>query len=262
MTTIDEVLHELEEIIHYSIENNHRAGYFAALYYKVTAKVKAGIIAGEFEDGARMEKLDVLFAQRYIDAYHKWRKGEPITGSWKVAFESSSKRSVLALQHLLLGINAHINLDLGIAATLTAQDTDIKAIFRDFKSINDVIASLTYGVINDLRLISPFLSVLGLSAANSNSMLIQFSISSARDGAWVFAQELMDKKGNEYEECIAARDGQINRLGNDLAHVKGFMKLGVWVIRLFEKKNIGRNIEILHTNKKKKWHETLEGEKH
>jgi hypothetical protein len=261
MTTIDEVLHELEEIIHYSIENNDRVGYFAALYYKVTAKVKAGILAGEFEDGARMEKLDVIFAQRYIDAYRQWRKGEPVTGSWKVAFESSSKRSVLALQHLLLGINAHINLDLGIAATLTAKDTDMRAIYRDFKSINDVIASLTYGVINDLRMISPLLSVIGLNAANSNSMLIQFSIGSARDGAWVFAEELMDKTGEEYKKCIATRDEQINRLGKDLSHVKGFLKFGVFIIRLFEKKNIGRNIEILHTHKKKKWHETHEAKK-
>ena len=261
MKSIDEVLHELEEIIHYSIEHNDRVGYFASLYYKVTAKVKAGIVAGEFEDGARMEKLDVIFAQRYIDAYHQWRKGEPVTGSWKVAFESSSKRSLLALQHLLLGINAHINLDLGIAATLTADGTDMRAIYRDFKSINDVIASLTYGVINNLRMISPFLSVLGLKAANSNSMLIQFSITSARDGAWVFAEELMDHKADERHKCINVRDEQINKLGMDIAHTKGMMRFMVWVIRLFEKKNVGRNIEILHTHKKKQWHDMHEVQK-
>src|SRR6202008_4811607 len=97
-----------------------RAGYFAALYYKVTSRVRDGIHNGEFEDGARMEKLDVLFASRYLDAYTKWRNGQQPSLSWQTAFESTKRSSVLVLQHLLLGMNAHINLDLGIAAAEVA----------------------------------------------------------------------------------------------------------------------------------------------
>jgi hypothetical protein len=35
----------------------------------VTKKVKNGIENNLFDDGPRMEKLDVIFAKRYIDAY-------------------------------------------------------------------------------------------------------------------------------------------------------------------------------------------------
>ena len=257
MKTIDEVLRELEQIVIYSIENNDRAGYFAALYYRVTAKVRMGIAAGEFEDGARMERLDVIFAQRYLDAYYGWRKGEPVSRSWEVAFDSASRRSHLALQHLLLGINAHINLDLGIAATMAAEPSNLRSVYNDFKSINNVIASLTYGVINDLRLISPFLSVMGI-VSNSRSMLIEFSISSARDGAWCFAEELIEKKEKQYEDFVLERDTQIAQLAQDLIRTKGLLRFTVWVIRLFERRQIGQNIELLHTHRKKQWHEVRE----
>lgn len=48
---------------------NDTAGYFAALYRKVTSRAKQGIADNEFEDGSRMEKLDVIFANPYINAY-------------------------------------------------------------------------------------------------------------------------------------------------------------------------------------------------
>jgi hypothetical protein len=89
-------------------------------------------------------------------------------------------------------------------------------------------------------------------------MLIQFSISSARDGAWCFAEELMDKMDTERGAFIKERDTQISNLANDLVRTKGLMRFSVWVIRLFEKKRVGRNIEILHTHKKKQWHEVRE----
>ena len=80
--TIDEVLEALDGIIKQAEENNDTAGYFAALYRKVTARVKQGIASNEFEDGARMEQLDVIFANRYIDAYVAWKNDEPVTASW------------------------------------------------------------------------------------------------------------------------------------------------------------------------------------
>src|SRR5882762_1405787 len=118
-TTIDGVLQELIGIIDESQRTGDRGGYFAALYYKVTAKVKDGMARGELADGARMEQLDVLFGGRYLAALTAWKAGGEPSASWKMAFEASRRGSVLVLQQLLLGISAHINLDLGIAASET-----------------------------------------------------------------------------------------------------------------------------------------------
>ncbi|SFW35540.1 DUF5995 family protein [Chitinophaga sancti] len=246
--TIDEVILRLEQIISDSITTDNRAGYFAALYHKVTCRVKQGIASGEFQDGPRMEKLDVVFANRYITAYDEWTaKNKPaVSLSWQIAFTQLQKRSVLVLQHLLLGMNAHINLDLGIAVVDIAREYNIplQQIHQDFNSINTILAALSYEVINELNRISPLLSLLGKHSGN-NSLLIQFALSNARDGAWCFAEDLFNN-GN----TIASRDQDINKLGGSIVTTKGFIRLTVFIIHLFELKNPSRITTILRDYQK------------
>lgn len=249
--TIDEVLSELEKIIAACERSGDRVGYFAALYYKVTSGVKEGIAKNEFQDGPRMERLDVLFANRYLNALDQWRQGLPLTQSWKVAFEATRRSSVLVLQQLLLGINAHINLDLGIAAVETISGQNIQDIQQDFDSINTIIGSLTYEVIHEIDRISPLLSLIGLHANNTDSLLIQFSIGNARDGAWAFAEELSRKSGQEYTSCIGSRDKDIAKLAGALINLSGLLRLTLWIVHLFEWKNVGKIISVLHGYKKK-----------
>ncbi len=249
--TIDEILAELQTIIAGSEKSKDRVGYFAALYYKVTLKVKEGITRNEFENGPRMERLDVLFASRYLDALQQWRKGLPLTKSWKIAFQATRRSSVLVLQHLLLGINAHINLDLGIAAVETAGDQPLDTIQNDFDAINTIISSLTYQVIHEIDRISPLLSLIGLQANNTDSLLIQFSIDNARDGAWCFAGDLQSKKGGDYASCIQSRDKDIASLAGTLINSPGLIRFTLWIVHIFEMKNPKKIIHILHTYKKK-----------
>ena len=67
--TIDGVIGKLDQIIDWSYTTKSRLGYFAALYRKVTIKVKEGIEEDFFEDGERMERLDVIFANRSLDVF-------------------------------------------------------------------------------------------------------------------------------------------------------------------------------------------------
>jgi Family of unknown function (DUF5995) len=63
---IEEVITALGRIIDEAKGAQSRLGYFPALYRLVTIDVKKGIAAGRFQDGARMERLDVVFANRYL----------------------------------------------------------------------------------------------------------------------------------------------------------------------------------------------------
>jgi hypothetical protein len=251
-TTIDDIIAALQQIIDDSIRTGDRIGYFAALYYKVTSRVRDGIHNGEFEDGARMEKLDVLFASRYLDALTQWRNGQQPTVCWQTAFESTQKSAVLVLQHLLLGMNAHINLDLGIAAAEVAGQYPLENVHKDFNTINTIISSLTYEVLNELTQVSPLLSLLGLHAGNADSILIQFSIDNARDGAWCFAEELVSKKGTDYDNCILERDKNIHQLAEELIHQKGLMRFTIWLIHIFEWKNPRKIVRVLNEYKKQR----------
>jgi len=233
-TTIDGVIADMEKIIQECISTNNRAGYFAALYYTVTCRIKKGIVNKEFEDNARMELLDVIFANRFLDAWYSWKSGSTITDSWKAAFDASQRWSPIVLQHLLLGMNAHINLDLGIATVETMKGKNIDDIHRDFNLINTILASMVYKVINQLNQVSPLLSLLGFHATNTNMMLVQFTIEQARDGAWVFADELSRKDGQQAQDCICTRDLSICKLGINLAQPKKLAKLTTLIIRIFE----------------------------
>jgi len=250
-STIDDILVRLEKIIAESENADSRLGYFAALYYKVTASVKDGIAKGKFNDGQRMENLDVLFASRYLDAITAWQAGKPLTESWRLAFDASKQSNLLVLQHLLLGMSAHINLDLGIAA-VEAANGDLENLHNDFDEINTIISALTYQVLNDIDQVSPLLSLLGLHAGDSTSILIQFSIDNARDGAWCFAEDLASKKGADYEACIATRDQTICKLGDGLVKTEGFMRFTIWLIHLFEWKKPAKIIKLLHEATKAK----------
>lgn len=252
--TIEEVLQHLDNIIHTATLNNDRIGYFAALYHKVTLKVKEDIDNNLFENGARLAQLDVLFANRYLYAAYEWQKdpnGPNISQSWRKAFENLNSSHRLVLQHLLLGMNAHINYDLGIAVAESAKNgSDINDLRKDYNAINNILSGLTHGVINNLNVISPMLSALGFTGTKSNSMLIQFSMGTARDGAWGFATDLIAKPDNEAAAFIAERDTAMQDLGQLMVTSKGLLKIGLYIIHLFEWKKPNRIITLLHTHKK------------
>src|SRR5688572_24228267 len=119
-TDIDGVVERLEAIIKDCIARQDRLGYFAALYNRVTLAVRDGIARGEFDDGPRMERLDVIFANRYITAYDTYRSGELPSTAWFKAVNAAQTSNHIVLQHLLAGMNAHIDLDLGVAAARVA----------------------------------------------------------------------------------------------------------------------------------------------
>lgn len=245
-STIDEVITQLEKIIIYCEINNNCAGYFAVLYLRVTSKVKDCINNKDFEDGVRMERLDVTFANRYLDAFYSWIAGKQATNSWKIAFDSVAQNKSLVLQHLLLGMNAHINLDLGIATVAVMEGFSLDGIHNDFNTMNSILASMTDNMEDCLTKVNPLMKLLNLKIYKYDEMLVQFSISAARDGAWIFAQQLSGKKGNDYKNCISARDDSIQQLGSSIANPRGFLlKFIVKIIRLFEKKNVAAAIKLL-----------------
>jgi len=251
-TNIAGVIVALESIVAECSLQKSRAGYFAALYLKVTKAVKQAIDKQQFPDGSQLEKLDVVFANRYLAAYHQWKNNKQPSGPWQVAFNEVEHGSGIILQHLLLGINAHINFDLGIATVVVCGGKPIDSLRADFDAINLIIASLTNEVLSELGQVSPMLSLLGLHASNSNFALIQFSIDTARDGAWSFAEELSGKKTAEREPFIAQRESTIKKLAQKLLNPPGLVNMTLWFIGLFEWKPVRKVISILNEFHKEK----------
>lgn len=207
--SIDDVIQILDSIIEEAVKTGNVLGYFAVLYQKVTVKVKEEIQNNYFDDGPRMEKLDVVFAKRYIDAYFTWKNNEPVTQSWEIAFSEASNNNLLVFQHLLLGMNAHINLDLGIAAAEISSRNTINDLEDDFKRINDILASMVDEVQRGLSSIWPFLRKLLSLLGQVDNMLVDFSMKVARNGAWEFAKEIVAVEKADWPEAIKTRDQKV-----------------------------------------------------
>ena len=84
-----------------------------------------------------MERLDVIFANRYLEAFEQYRSNQATTRSWRLTFETSKHWWPIGLQHLLLGMSAHINLDLGVAAARTSPGDTLAGLKDDFNKINE-----------------------------------------------------------------------------------------------------------------------------
>ena len=143
-TTIDEVVDAIGSIIDWSIKTSSRLGYFAVLYKRISIAVGVAVAEGKFEDGARLERLDATFANRYFDAlnghFHPGRFPKP-TYAWQVTFDAASRPEPIMVQHMFAGVNAHIGLDLGIAAEAICPGPQLPKLQEDFNRINAVLAS-------------------------------------------------------------------------------------------------------------------------
>ncbi|RNI29192.1 DUF5995 family protein [Rufibacter latericius] len=245
-TTTDEVIAELDKIIQHCIMTNDRAGYFAVLYYCVTCRVKEGILKHEFDDNPRMELLDVVFANRYLEAWGLWKAGKKPTLSWEVAFRNCGSSEAIILQHLLLGINAHINLDLGIATAQVMKGQDIQLIRNDFNRINAILKAMVDRVQDNLGKVSPLFRLLDVYGKNHDELLTGFSIQVAREGAWRFAEDLHLTSGLPFQTCLQMRDQKIAALANRIAHPLGqFLRIMLKTIRTSEWRLPATNIRLL-----------------
>lgn len=243
--TIDEVIRKLEIIVQDASSVGDPLGIFAVVYLGVTRDVKSGIQEGRFDDGALMERLDVVFANRYLEALSHYKNSEPCTQSWKIAFEAAQNQDFLILQHLLLGMNAHINLDLGIAAAECVDARRVLELERDFMSINSVLAAKIDAVQDRLSAVSPLLFLLDWAGQRKDERFAEFSLIKARDQAWQLAVALSRQNENQQTLRIEAQDWAVAALGKLISHPGKWIGWLLKLIRLFEKKDARRIMAVL-----------------
>jgi hypothetical protein len=95
---------------------------------------------------------------------------------------------LLIVQHLLLGINAHVNYDLPRAVVEVADERgDLHSIRHDFDAVNDVLAATYVDVVKDLDRVSRWVN----SAARlGGGRAFNFSLRVARARAWQAASAM------------------------------------------------------------------------
>ncbi len=249
-TTIDGVLHELDRIIEKCIAENDARGIFAYVYRRTTAEIKTAIESDDFDDGPSLERFDVAFANYYLRAYRDYEKGETCSLVWERSFVSCKDRLAVA-QHILLGMNAHINLDLGLTTATLARGRNIEDFKRDFVKVNDVLQRIINELQDSLSRVSPLFFLVDWLGQNTDEKWIDFSMRQARNQAWNLACLLHNTDDNAFSKIENTADKTYALFAQKMARPNS--RLLRWVlglVRRFEGKEVGRVIEgMSHKNK-------------
>ena len=198
-----------------------------------------------------MERFDVTFANRYFEAlngyFHPREFAKP-TRSWKVTLDAASRPAPIMLQHMLAGINAHIGLDMGIAAQMIGRPAQVRALQDDFNRINAVLASQVNGIVADINELSPALADIYAVLMQHEIFVINEALKTMRDDAWRFATILALQPGLLRPITIRLRDRTVASQAELIYEPPGVVGLIQWAIDAIgarESRDIVKNIQVL-----------------
>jgi len=142
LASIEDVITLLSRLGH-ELDGSDLAGLkmFNTAYLLVTKTIAEA--RDEFTDFGAMQRLDIGFVGYYIEALAEYLRDGHTVPAWQEAFEASHGGRSRMLT-LALGVNAHINNDLGQSLR------DVGGVAsEDYKPVNRLIASISGQIIKD-----------------------------------------------------------------------------------------------------------------
>ncbi len=192
-TTHRFVLQQMNEYVQQWEAANDRRSIFLGCYAMMTGNMLDALEASRFADDVWVAHLLQHFAEYYFNALTLYEAQQPETPSvWQLAHDAAQRDNVMTVQHLLIGVNAHINYDLifAVAELLSPDWATFSAEQRaqrraDFDLVNAIIGE-TIDRVQDqiLEARSPWLDVIDKLLGPVDEWLISEVISRWRDEVW------------------------------------------------------------------------------
>lgn len=225
-----------------------RVGEFAAMYSAVTRRIRHLALQGSFDDVDRMAAFVDRFAARYLDAVAARDAGHPVTRSWSVVFDAAKEWRPGVLQNLLLGMTAHIGLDLGVVAAEVATGPTgqgLDSMRPDFDAVNDVLSSLVPNVEAAVGRLSPAIGLLDRAGGRADAFAVARVIAVARDLAWRNANELAGLDATDRAAAVTHIDHEVAEMAQAIAHPGPLMSSVLLPIRLMERRSVSESMDVL-----------------
>src|SRR4051812_3551731 len=197
--TVGEAIERLRAIADVLPEDDGVAR-FAHMYLEVTLGVDRALVGRTLLDPAYLERLDVVFANLFFDAFADSVRGPAaVPRAWAPLFDSRRRRGVAPLQHALAGMNAHINRDLTIALVSTATELGLTVTspspqHDDFLSVNALLADAERRV--KPMFVTGFIGFLDRIFGTVDDRVAMWDIYRARDAAWTNAELLWNVRAD------------------------------------------------------------------
>jgi hypothetical protein len=166
---------------------------FLSCYSRMTRNMLYSLEKGQFNDPAWVNDLLEHFASYYFDALDAYTDSPVASPAvWLHTFNATTDPRTRPVQHLLLGVNAHINYDLVLALidVLEPEWPDLTENQRlqrydDHCQINEIIASTIDEVQDEvLEHYSPAMELIDRAFGRLDEFLIARLISGWRDQVW------------------------------------------------------------------------------
>ncbi|MEZ5004164.1 MAG: DUF5995 family protein [Chitinophagales bacterium] len=187
---------------------------FLYCYSMMTDNMLLAIEQERFKDNAWVERLLHRFAEYYFEALTCYDCGAETPAVWHAVHVAASTKKLHVIQHLLLGVNAHINYDLVLSLydvlaedwnNMTDEMRDLR--YQDHCLVNEIIGNTIDKVQDEVvERFSPMMNVIDRIMGRLDEMIILKMISEWRDSVWHHTQEML----------VITQEEERNRFRNDL----------------------------------------------
>lgn len=217
--SIDDVVGGLTSIEAQCLTNRDLRGAFVTAYLHITRAIQRAHADQVFSDAEWVERYLVSFGNLYrraLLAYEEERT-ESVPKSWQIAFDAARDGGGFVIQHLTLGINAHINHDLPLALVEIGIDPTREAKYSDHTLVNTILAEATDAMKRAVaESYAPILMRIDRLSGRYGEELPNFSIPKAREHAWSMAVALsatrFEHERRMIEQALDEQAGVLARL--------------------------------------------------
>ncbi|MBA2419822.1 MAG: hypothetical protein H0V57_01685 [Thermoleophilaceae bacterium] len=192
--TIDDVIARMRAI-DAELATKDGVAWFNKLYLRVTERVKEWHEKGAFQSPGFLERLDVVFAGLYFQAYEAAEAGgaEAAPKAWVPLFARREESAIAPIQFALAGMNAHINYDLPVGLVDVCAELGLEVEsgtphHADFEQVNQLLEEVEEEVKQWFA--TGFVGKLDHTFGRVDDVIAMWSVARARDQSWTNAEIL------------------------------------------------------------------------
>jgi hypothetical protein len=223
--TIEEVI-ALMQGLDQSLPASDGVRWFNRLYLDVTLAVRDYCRTGPLKAPPFLQELDVLFANKFFDAYDAAGGDGQVPACWAPLFDARHDPRIAPLQFALAGMNAHIGHDLAIGVIETCQVLGVLPSgdcpqHVDYDAVNTILGKTEEQT--KQWLLTGAIKELDHEVAPLDDAVAIWSIERAREAAWTRAEVLWHLRDHQLlmDAYLAALDETVGMEGRALLLPRG-----------------------------------------
>jgi hypothetical protein len=223
-----DIVHKMDALAKDWESRRDNRGIFLRCYCMMTRNMVTALDEKRFMDEDWVRHMLHRFADYYFDALACFDCGEEVPNAWRYVHDAATQDDLHVLQHLFLGVNAHINYDLVLTLYEILQpewdklsESDREKRYQDHLLVNTIIEETIDQVQDEVvEKHAPKMDLVDKLLGRLDEKLIAGLIRKWRKSVWTHTLLLLQSQG---EQEVQARIQEVE---------VGVLKTARWIVRL------------------------------